>query len=190
MNSELEAIRTRHNNVEPPEGFYVSLRDGQQAHADRATLLAHVSRLSAELASARQAIKVQASAVKTLQAAEDSEINVLRSKATEAHRAVVTLDSERAMNATLTEEIDRLSAELAKERERRVGVEPWSTCISGAIWAEIRSGLTGRFEERFTLHQRADRYEMSSAYLDECARILTRRIEDKLWPATQHEDTP
>ncbi|CAB4140908.1 hypothetical protein UFOVP399_15 [uncultured Caudovirales phage] len=39
MNDELEEIRTRHNNVKPPEGFYVSLRDGQQAHADRATLL-------------------------------------------------------------------------------------------------------------------------------------------------------
>ena len=39
MNDELEEIRTRHKNVEPPVGFYVSLRDGQQAHADRATLL-------------------------------------------------------------------------------------------------------------------------------------------------------
>lgn len=39
MNDELEAIRTRHNEVIPPLGFSVSLRDGQQAHNDRATLL-------------------------------------------------------------------------------------------------------------------------------------------------------
>ena len=39
MNDELETIRTRHERCEPREGFYVSLRDGQQAHADRATLL-------------------------------------------------------------------------------------------------------------------------------------------------------
>lgn len=50
MNDELEAIRTRHNEVIPPVGFSVSLRDGQQAHADRATLLALVDRMEAALA--------------------------------------------------------------------------------------------------------------------------------------------
>lgn len=36
-------------------------------------------------------------------------------------------------------------------------------------------------EASFVKHIEAKSYEMSSAHLDECARILTRRIEDKLW---------
>lgn len=74
------------------------------------------------------------------------------------------------------------ASELLAVVEAQGHQQPWSQDISGAIWAEIRSGLTGRFEEQFMLHQQADRYERSSAHLDECARILTRRIEDKLWP--------
>ena len=91
------------------------------------------------------------------------------------------------MSAHHISEFPTLRAALAPPADGAGEVEAWSTCISGAIWAEIRSGLTGRFEEQFTLHQRADRYEMSSAHLDECARILTHRIEGKLWPATNKD---
>ena len=49
MNDELETIRTRHERCEPREGFYVSLRDGQQAHADRATLLRALDEAQAAL---------------------------------------------------------------------------------------------------------------------------------------------
>lgn len=54
MNDELETIRTRHERCEPREGFYVSLRDGQQAHADRATLLPLAERCAAAEARVRE----------------------------------------------------------------------------------------------------------------------------------------
>jgi hypothetical protein len=137
QNTEFEAIKSRHeaakqardddryysspNEYPPP---YFPSPGGEQAHTDRATLItlveaerARADKAEAELAEAKQALKVQASAIKTLQAAEDTEINVLRKGATDAHRAVATLDSERAMNATLTEENERLQAELAALRE-------------------------------------------------------------------------
>ena len=41
----------------------------------------------------------------------EGEINRLRRKEAEAHRAIATLDSERAANALLTEQIERLEAE-------------------------------------------------------------------------------
>jgi len=129
---EIEAIRGRAEwAAQNPD----VLSDGRalriaKAEADRATLLSRVDALASELAKAKQAMRVQASAVKTLQAAEDSEINILRAKSTEAYRATATLDSERAMNATLTEEVERLTVELAAERAKgermREALEPFS----------------------------------------------------------------
>lgn len=71
----------------------------------------------AEIARLKQAIKTQAAAVRTLHHHEGSEINILRAKQTEAHRAVVTLDSEREANAILTEELAERDARIAELRE-------------------------------------------------------------------------
>ena len=57
MTDELEEMRTRHNNVEPPKGFYVSLRDGQQAHTDRATLLRALDEAQARAERAEEALR-------------------------------------------------------------------------------------------------------------------------------------
>jgi chromosome segregation ATPase len=136
QNKEFEAIKRRHDQTH--EDWKVGnwfTDDGSKAHTDRATLItlveaerARADKAEAELAEAKQALKVQASAIKNLHAAEDAEINVLRKGATDAHRAVATLDSERAMNATLTEENERLQAELARQKMR--GDAHWETLRS------------------------------------------------------------
>lgn len=68
---------------------------------------------AAEIVKLEKAIKVQASAVRTLQANEETEINILRQQKREWHQAVSSLDSEREANAILTAEIERLREELA-----------------------------------------------------------------------------
>lgn len=90
----------------------------------------------AEIERLENAIKVQTNAVNTLRHAEDTEINVLRSKMRQAHVAVTTLESERAMNAQLTAEIERLEAENAAlhASNERLGAE--NARINAAIDAE------------------------------------------------------
>ena len=63
---------------------------------------------AAEIERLEKAIKIQASAVRTLQANEDTEINILRKQKREWHQAVSSLDSERDVNEILTAEIERL----------------------------------------------------------------------------------
>jgi len=72
-----------------------------EALTERASMAAEIERLKA-------AIKIQASAVRTLQANEDTEINILRKQKREWHQAVSSLDSEREVNEILTAEIERL----------------------------------------------------------------------------------
>ena len=62
---------------------------------------------AAEIERLKKAIKIQASAVRTLQANEDTEINILRKQKREWHQAVLSLDSEREANAILTTEIEQ-----------------------------------------------------------------------------------
>ena len=64
--------------------------------------------LLAENEQLRNAIKVQANAVRVLHEAETSELNLLRKNAQEAYTAKATLDSEREANKILTDEIERL----------------------------------------------------------------------------------
>lgn len=80
-----------------------------QAESKAATL----EEMATEIEMLQKAMKVQAAAVKTLQACEESQINVLRRDFAKAHYAVVTLDSERAMNEILTEENERLRKALS-----------------------------------------------------------------------------
>ena len=61
-----------------------------------------------EIEQLRNAIKVQANAVRVLHEAETSELNCLRKNAQEAYTAKATLDSEREANKILTDEIERL----------------------------------------------------------------------------------
>lgn len=71
---------------------------------------AHLARI-AELDAA---IKLQAAAVRTLHHNEQTEINVLRRKSSEAHCAIMALDSERAVNAILTDELDAARATIRR----------------------------------------------------------------------------
>lgn len=66
---------------------------------------------AAEIERLREAIERQASAIRTLHANEQTEINTLRKKRHEWHHAVSSLESEREANALLTAEIERLTAE-------------------------------------------------------------------------------
>lgn len=75
--------------------------------------IASTEALTAENERLREAMQRQASAVRTLHANEQTEINMLRAKNTEAHRAVMTLDSERQANALLTAEVTSLTARVA-----------------------------------------------------------------------------
>ncbi len=56
--------------------------------------------------------------------------------------------------------------------------------LGGKVWTEIRKNLTGEFEDSFKKHTDATTHEMSAAHLDECARILTRNIEENVLPLT------
>jgi hypothetical protein len=96
-------------------GDDLPLRGSIEAHADTImqyeAMQAERDAQAAEIARLREAIKTQASAVRTLQANEQTEINILRKQRTEWHHAVSSLDSEREANALLTAEIERLREE-------------------------------------------------------------------------------
>jgi RecA/RadA recombinase len=64
------------------------------------------------IADLENAIKIQASAVKTLEAAEDRELNKLRKQEVDMHQALRQLESEREMNAILTNEIEQLRVDI------------------------------------------------------------------------------
>jgi chromosome segregation ATPase len=65
----------------------------------------------------KEAIKRQAAAVRTLQASEATEINILRKERHKAQEAIKTLESERAANALLTDELEATKAELQALRD-------------------------------------------------------------------------
>ena len=78
------------------------------------------------IADLENAIKIQAAAVKTLEAAEDRELNKLRKQEVDMHQALRQLESEREMNAILTDEIERLRAELDTTRlDERAKIVAW-----------------------------------------------------------------
>lgn len=70
-----------------------------------------------EIERLREAIKVQANAVRSLHYSETTEINRLRKTEREAHIAIETLDSERKANALLTDEIERLREALGSVKD-------------------------------------------------------------------------
>ena len=69
-----------------------------------------------------KAIKVQANAFRTFIAGEGRELNILRKQEFEATHALRQLDSEREVNAILTDEVEqleiRLGTEAANERAK------------------------------------------------------------------------
>ena len=77
-----------------------------------ASVAAATAEKDAEIARLKAAIERQASAVRSLHANEQREINILRAGRKAAHVAVSTLDSEREANAILTTERDQLRAKL------------------------------------------------------------------------------
>jgi chromosome segregation ATPase len=79
--------------------------------------------------STKEAIKRQAAAVRTLQASEASEINILRKERHKAHEAIKTLESERAANALLTDELEATKAELQALREA-IPADVWNAAVS------------------------------------------------------------
>jgi uncharacterized small protein (DUF1192 family) len=78
------------------------------------------------IADLENAIKIQAAAVKLLEAIEDRELNKLRKQEVDMHQALRQLESEREMNAILTDEIERLRAELDTTRlDERTKIVEW-----------------------------------------------------------------
>ena len=77
--------------------------------------------MQAEIERLNKAIKTQATAVRTLRANEETELNQLREERKKWHGAISTLDSERAANAILTTEIERLRAALRACRRAIAG---------------------------------------------------------------------
>jgi multidrug resistance efflux pump len=98
--------------VERLDNFFLTDQTPFRCDAERAARL--IEAQAAEIERLEKAIKLQASAVRTLQANEDTEINILRQQKREWHGAVSSLDSERAANAILTTEIERLKRALWK----------------------------------------------------------------------------
>ena len=84
------------------------LRDWGKFGVSRGDFVAYSHEAADEIERLRNAIKVQANAVRVLHEAEMSELNLLRKNAQEAHTAKATLDSEREANKILTDEIERL----------------------------------------------------------------------------------
>jgi len=126
-----------------------------QAAAMLREVAAERDALARDLDDAYRAMKLQAAAVRTLQANEATEINMLREKSRFEHVAVATLDSERAANARLTEELeaaeaerDRLAAMVEKLRGYAVhkpNCSLWSA--SRFQWAECTCGLSDVLKE-------------------------------------------
>lgn len=87
-----------------------------------------------------RAIERQASAVRTLQNCEETEINRLRSKERDAHAAVSTLDSEREANAILTAQIE--TAEHQRD-EALAALREALDAASRVAEAEINNAGTG-----------------------------------------------
>jgi len=77
----------------------------------------------------KEAIKRQAAAVRTLQASEATEINILRKERHKAHEAIKTLESERAANALLTDELEATKAELQALREA-IPADVWNAAVA------------------------------------------------------------
>ena len=84
------------------------LRDWNKFGVSRGDFVAYSHEAADEIERLRNAIKVQANAVRVLHEAETSELNLLRKNAQEAYTAKATLDSEREANKILTDEIERL----------------------------------------------------------------------------------
>ena len=87
------------------------LRDWNKFGVSRGDFVAYSHEAADEIEQLRNAVKVQANAVRILHEAEMSELNLLRKNAQEAHTAKATLDSEREANKILTDEIERLREE-------------------------------------------------------------------------------
>jgi len=84
------------------------LRDWNKFGVSRGDFVAYSHEAADEIEQLRNAVKVQANAVRILHEAEMSELNLLRKNAQEAHTAKATLDSEREANKILTDEIKAL----------------------------------------------------------------------------------
>jgi hypothetical protein len=87
------------------------LRDWGKFGVSRGDFVAYSHEAADEIEQLRNAIKVQANAVRILHEAEMSELNLLRKNAQQAYIAKATLDSEREANKILTDEIERLREE-------------------------------------------------------------------------------
>ena len=90
------------------------LRDWNKFGVSRGDFVAYSHEAADEIEQLRNAVKVQANAVRILHEAEMSELNRLRKNAQEAYTAKATLDSEREANKILTDEIEKLREALKK----------------------------------------------------------------------------
>jgi SMC interacting uncharacterized protein involved in chromosome segregation len=118
---------------------------------------------AAEIERLREAIERQASAIRTLHANEQTEINTLRKKRHEWHHAVSSLESEREANALLTAEIERLTA----ERDALAGI------VRGWHWLAVGPDEMGDY-----LHQR-ELIKASEPYASPALRAIAAGTHKK-----------
>ena len=118
--AEIERLRSL---IETTANHWLALQDKHPVQWEGA-IDGAMAAACAEIVKLEKAMKVQASAVRTLQANEETEINILRQQKREWHQAVSSLDSEREANAILTAEIEKLreALELADAHVRRANM--------------------------------------------------------------------
>jgi hypothetical protein len=119
--------------------------------------------MAAEIERLQEAIERQASAIRTLHANEQTEINTLRKKRHEWHHAVSSLDSEREANARLTDEVERLTA----ERDALAGI------VRGWHWLAVGPDEMGDY-----LHQR-ELIKASEPYASPALRAIAAGTHKK-----------
>jgi hypothetical protein len=94
------------------------------------------------IADLENAIKIQAAAVKALEAIEDRELNKLRQQEVDMHQALRQLESEREMNAILTGAVELLEAAVTQAAaDERAKIVAWLRDYTGSKLLILAAGL-------------------------------------------------
>lgn len=132
------------------------LRDWNKFGVSRGDFVAYSQEAADEIERLRNAIKVQANAVRVLHEAETSELNRLRKNAQEAYTAKATLDSEREANKILTDEIERLQKNFT--HAATIAKTAWLTESCGTIGdAEYGSELCQIISDKISAIQQKEK---------------------------------
>ena len=119
--------------TEPQADIVERLERFHEHHGIGGTLIIEAA---AEITRLRAQVKIVQAAAKTIMIHEADELRQLREERQQWSHAIKSLDSERDANAVLTDEVERLRAELAEARlhGRREGLE------AAASWLREKEG--------------------------------------------------